>query len=206
MHAQQPDSELGRHINGDAFEVRASAVAHPKVAAFVDLLKRPLCKTVLVTVWLGLNIGGLAVLQKFVTLLESSIPPVEGTPSYDAAEKMGEFFPLKPLNGAFLVRSADGSALLDFVNRSTCTLNHTVDTTAFPNVTIHITCPPNDLAALGDGCITKSDLLIQTAAIIANISSKLPLPSNVTQGILGLLNQEVPNITRCPIATAGSLT
>lgn len=196
-----------QHGHADSEEARTTSISYPKVAAFVRLLKLPWCQVVVVIIWFLMSVGGLISAKSFIKELESDIPPIKGTPTYDAAQQLTYFFPDEPLGAALLAKSADGSAFLNFVNTSTCDLGKSIDPSAFPNVTMSIFCKPKDQTVLGGGCIIKSDLISQAEAMIQNMSSQLqtPIPPDVVEKLMGTLSKIAPNITMCPVAT-GRLT
>ena len=117
----------------------------------------------------------------FINELKSSVPPVPGTPSYEAAQLAAQYFPSHNTNLAVLVKSAGearGQPLVSLVNESTCQLTASVD---LANFELDITCAPKEEYpnALGGGCITKAGVVNQTSDLVESIVSQLPLPAGM---------------------------
>lgn len=134
------------------------------------------------------------------------MPPVPGTPSYEAAQLSQQYFPSHNLNLAVLAKSAGeaaGQPLVRLVNESTCRLKASVD---FSNLELDITCEPTEENALGGGCITKAGVVNQTGDLVESIVGQLPLPASMKAKIeeeieqfIPQLVKSLPNISRCPV-------
>ena len=70
---------------------------YPRVTQFTLFLNQRTVKYVVAAVWIVLALGGLLSFKPFMANLKSEVPPVEGTPSYDAANMMAEKFPVTNL-------------------------------------------------------------------------------------------------------------
>ncbi|CAK0830169.1 unnamed protein product, partial [Prorocentrum cordatum] len=62
--------------------------AYPRVAAYVSVLGKPRARCCVVLPWLALSLGGLSTFPRLIPELESSVPPVQGTPSYTAMQSL----------------------------------------------------------------------------------------------------------------------
>ena len=143
----------------------------PIVRSLVSILARRRCARLAVCLgWALLAVGGLMVFHTFLKELQSSVPPVAGTPSFAAANAMALYFPRPSISVAMLIQSS--AALLDFTNESTCTLAPKVDMTT---QRVGLICKPHRADSLGGGCITKRDMIAQLAQGIENATAYLPV-------------------------------
>jgi predicted RND superfamily exporter protein len=174
-------------------------------AKFVVALRSPWARLAVVLVWLALGIGGLSVVKLFMAGLQSAADPVRGTASYEAQEVFDNYFPAEPLTGAMLMESADGSPLLNFVERSTCEPKNTAELLPGHSARLILRC--ENASALGGGCLTSADLnsiVMKTAkTVLANASA------TTRSAALFYLNSELsklPQVKSCPEVSNGKLT
>jgi uncharacterized membrane protein YdfJ with MMPL/SSD domain len=171
---------------------------------FVVALRRPWMRLGVALVWFALAASGLSFALSFMAGLESDILPIPGTPSGDAQDVSDKYFPGEPLQGALLVKATDGSPLLGFVNRSTCTLTPQF----LPDkhvVTVNMSC--ENASAVGGGCVISTDIAAfakQAVGIIEQL-----VPQNASKMVRRLLEVEMaillnslPQITSCPVMSS----
>ena len=188
---------------------------YPRTHRFALCLGRPLVRFLVVVVWFLLALGGLLVISKFISELKSSVDPVEGTLSYDAAQAYSKYFPESPLTGVMLIKSKTDAPLVEFIKNSTCKLPSTDD--LCPNlscinltsstVRLDLGCAEDpNVRALGEGCVTKPDVLRWINNTLASLAQKVPsLAPNISniEHRLPEIARAIPNITSCPVMAAG---
>lgn len=76
---------------------RSAEDDYPRVTQFTLFLNHRSVKYAVTVIWVALAIGGLLSFKPFMANLKSEVPPVEGTPSYDASNMMAEKFPVSNL-------------------------------------------------------------------------------------------------------------
>eukprot|EP00929_Paragymnodinium_shiwhaense_P067855 TRINITY_DN34100_c0_g1_i7.p1 TRINITY_DN34100_c0_g1~~TRINITY_DN34100_c0_g1_i7.p1 ORF type:complete len:351 (+),score=53.05 TRINITY_DN34100_c0_g1_i7:70-1122(+) len=171
---------------------QGSVVAYMRVGKATAILGKPVVKTLVVSVWLGLSVAGLLFVKPFLGALQTSIPPVHGTQSYTAYQQFLQFFPEKTAEAALLIDSSDGGNLVDFQKKSTahCIIDPDI---SLPNINGTFSCKRFNEHGVGGGCETKEHL-------IEYFSSLLGPFGPAAKALLEDLTTSLPNITECPVA------
>jgi uncharacterized membrane protein YdfJ with MMPL/SSD domain len=199
-------------MNADSTDGRSAAsqvVARTEIddwaAKLVAGLRKPWKRAIVALLWLSLGVAGLAVAKPFMAGLQSEADPVPGTPSGDAQDVFSKYFPAEPLTGAFLLKSSDGRPLLNFVNRSTCSIQDSM--TSLPGNVMQVQINCTNASALGGGCIPSAELndfAMRSATAILAVANVSGIQRSF---ILAQLKQELnalPQIDGCPEAHIGS--
>lgn len=185
--------------------------------ALVQKMSSGCVRAAIALFWVALSLSGLAIVQRFMLVLQSDVPPCSGTPSKIAKDVSDSYFPATPLSGAILTKSRDGSKLLDFVNKSTSVCR--ID--GFPamgNKTATVTINCHNDSSLASGCVTFADIEPQMEDIantfgrqVLKLLGKNDSEVNKTVAMLigamksmlpaALKKSGMPDITQCPVAT-----
>jgi len=146
-------------------------------------------------------------MRGFMNELQTVVPPVSGTASYQAADMKEKYFPETRFENAVLVKSKNDQPLLEFMEGSTCELQNK---TAFGPEGLELDLSCTNTSALGDGCIRTGDLLIELDAVVHNLvamGEKMGLMNSSVAAeiitafetlVVPALEKTFPNITECP--------
>jgi len=92
-----PTAEPRQSFNPRHSPYRNAEDEYPRCTQFVLFLNGRTVKYLVTAVWVVLALGGLLSFKPFMANLKSQVPPVEGTPSYNAAHMLAEKFPVSNL-------------------------------------------------------------------------------------------------------------
>eukprot|EP00928_Gymnodinium_smaydae_P061391 TRINITY_DN45479_c0_g1_i1.p1 TRINITY_DN45479_c0_g1~~TRINITY_DN45479_c0_g1_i1.p1 ORF type:complete len:912 (+),score=194.66 TRINITY_DN45479_c0_g1_i1:65-2800(+) len=164
-------------------------------------------KYVTLAFWGMVTLLGLYIFYPFVESLGYSLTPLPGTLSRRAADAYEHYFPDHPVPGALLVESIDSVPFLEFKPVSTCSLKQNL---SMQDGGLHMDLTCIDKTQLGDGCITKKDLIKQVSDISRGLLLSVGTPEFadhiLSTKIVPDMEKLMPDIEECPTVVDDDVT